>query len=55
MNVVLDSPTNAPIGSSRRLARELPNATLHVSEASDHHVGRDRVDEITAVLAAAGT
>jgi pimeloyl-ACP methyl ester carboxylesterase len=43
--------TNVPIASSRRLARELPDATLHVSDSSDHDVGHDRGDEITSVLA----
>jgi pimeloyl-ACP methyl ester carboxylesterase len=46
---VLD--TNAPIASSRHLARELPDATLHVSDSSDHDIGRDRSDEITSVIA----
>jgi pimeloyl-ACP methyl ester carboxylesterase len=32
---------NAPIAYARRLARELPDATLHVSE-SGHDVGLDR-------------
>jgi pimeloyl-ACP methyl ester carboxylesterase len=42
---------NVPIAASRRLARELPNATLHVSDLSDHDVGRDRSGEIMSVLA----
>ena len=43
--------TNAPIAIARRLARELPDATLHVSDSSDHDVGHDRSDEITSVIA----
>ena len=43
--------TNAPIAIARRLARELPDATLHVSESSDHDIGHDRSDEITSVIA----
>jgi pimeloyl-ACP methyl ester carboxylesterase len=46
---VLD--TNAPIASSRYLARELPDATLHVSDSSDHGIGHDLGDEITSVIA----
>jgi pimeloyl-ACP methyl ester carboxylesterase len=46
---VLD--TNVPIANARRLAREFPDATLHVSDLSDHDIGRDRSDEITSVLA----
>lgn len=42
---------NAPIGIARRLARELPDATLHVSDSSGHDVGRDRSEEIMSVLA----
>jgi pimeloyl-ACP methyl ester carboxylesterase len=42
---------NVPIASSRRLARGLPDATLHVSVSSDHNVGRDRSGEIMSVLA----
>jgi pimeloyl-ACP methyl ester carboxylesterase len=37
---------NAPITFARRLARELPDAILHVSETSGHDVGRDRSSEI---------
>ena len=44
--------TNMPIGIAGRLAAELPDATLHVGESSDHDIGHDRTDEITAVLAA---
>lgn len=44
--------TNVPIGIARRLAHELPDATLHVGESADHDIGHDRTDEITAVLAA---
>lgn len=43
--------TNAPIANSRHLSRGLPNATLHVSDSSDHFVGQDRSDEITSVIA----
>lgn len=42
---------NAPIAYARRLARELPNATLHVSDSSGHDVGQDRSTEIMSVLA----
>ena len=43
--------SNAPITNSRRLASELPDATLHVSDLSDHDIGHDRSDEITSVIA----
>jgi pimeloyl-ACP methyl ester carboxylesterase len=43
---------SAPIAYARRLARELPNATLHVSDTSGHDVGLDRRAEITAGLSA---
>jgi pimeloyl-ACP methyl ester carboxylesterase len=43
--------TNAPIANSRHLADELPDATLHISESSDHDIGHDRSDEITSVIA----
>jgi pimeloyl-ACP methyl ester carboxylesterase len=43
--------TNAPIANARHLARELPDATLHISESSDHDIGHDRSDEITSVIA----
>jgi pimeloyl-ACP methyl ester carboxylesterase len=43
--------TNAPIAMARGLARELPDATLHVSDSSYHDVGHDRSDEITSVIA----
>ena len=42
--------SNAPIATARRLARELPDATLHVSNSSAHDVGHDRSDEIMSVL-----
>jgi pimeloyl-ACP methyl ester carboxylesterase len=42
---------NAPIAFARRLARELPNATLHVSDSSGHDVGLDRSSEVMSVLA----
>jgi pimeloyl-ACP methyl ester carboxylesterase len=44
---------NAPIAIARRLARELPDSTLHVSDSSGHDVGLDRSDEIMSVLASA--
>jgi pimeloyl-ACP methyl ester carboxylesterase len=40
-----------PITFTRRLARELPDATLHVSDSSGHDVGLDRSGEIMSVLA----
>ena len=40
----------APLAFARRLARALPDATLHVSDSSGHNVGYDRSDEITSVL-----
>jgi len=42
---------NAPAAFARRLARVLPDATLHISESSGHHVGRDRAAGIMSVLA----
>ena len=42
---------NAPAAFARRLAGELPDATLHISESSGHDVGQDRRDEIVSVLA----
>lgn len=42
---------NVPVAAGRRLARELPDATLHVSDSSGHGVGRDRSGEIMSVLA----
>jgi pimeloyl-ACP methyl ester carboxylesterase len=42
---------HAPIAYARRLARELPDATLHVSDSSGHDVGLDRGGEITSVIA----
>jgi pimeloyl-ACP methyl ester carboxylesterase len=42
---------NAPAAFARRLAGELPDATLHLSESSGHDVGYDRRDEIVSVLA----
>jgi pimeloyl-ACP methyl ester carboxylesterase len=42
---------NAPIAHARRLAHELPDATLHVSDSSGHDVGLDRSGEIMSVLA----
>ena len=43
--------TNAPIAIARHLARELPDATLHISDTSDHYIGHDRRKEITTVIA----
>jgi pimeloyl-ACP methyl ester carboxylesterase len=43
--------TNVPIAVARGLARELPHATLHVSDSSAHDVGHDRSDEIMSVIA----
>lgn len=43
---------NASIAAARRLARELPDATLHVSDSSGHDVGLDRSGEVMSVLAA---
>ena len=45
------SDRNVPIATARRLARELPDATLHISDSSEHEVGRDRNGEIMSVLA----
>jgi pimeloyl-ACP methyl ester carboxylesterase len=42
---------HAPIAFARCLARELPDATLHVSDSSGHDVGADRSGEIMSVLA----
>ena len=42
---------NAPPAFARRLARELPDATLHVSDSSGHNVGPGCSGEIMAVLA----
>jgi len=42
---------NVSIACSRHLARELADATLHVSDSSDHNIGHDRRDEITTVIA----
>jgi pimeloyl-ACP methyl ester carboxylesterase len=39
-----------PLVFARRLARELPDVTLHVSDSSGHDVGYYRSDEIAAVL-----
>jgi pimeloyl-ACP methyl ester carboxylesterase len=43
--------TNAPIAIARRLAAELPDATLHVSDTSAHYVGLDHSGDITSVIA----
>lgn len=42
---------NAPIASARRLTRDLPDATLHISESSGHDVGVDRSAEVMSVFA----
>ena len=42
---------NAPIAFARRLGRDMPDATLHVSESSGHDVGFDRAGEVMSVLA----
>jgi pimeloyl-ACP methyl ester carboxylesterase len=44
---------NAPIAGARRLADQLPDATLHISEESEHEVGQDRAEELTSMLATA--
>jgi pimeloyl-ACP methyl ester carboxylesterase len=41
---------NAPIAYARSLARELPDATLHVSDSSGHDVGLGRSGEVMSVL-----
>jgi pimeloyl-ACP methyl ester carboxylesterase len=41
---------STPLAFARRLARELPDATLHVSDSSGHDVGLDRSAEIMSVL-----
>lgn len=43
--------TNAPIAIARRLAGELPDATLHVAGTSAHYVGLDHSGDITSVIA----
>jgi pimeloyl-ACP methyl ester carboxylesterase len=42
---------NAPIAQARHLARELPDATLHIGDSSGHDIGHDRGGEIMSVLA----
>jgi pimeloyl-ACP methyl ester carboxylesterase len=42
---------NAPISFARRLASELPDATLHIGDTSGLDIGVDRSNEITSVLA----
>lgn len=44
---------NAPIVGTRRLAGELPDATLHISKASEHEADQDRATELTSALASA--
>ena len=43
---------NAPIAYAHQLARQLPDATLHVSDTLGHDVGLHRRDEVMSVLAA---
>jgi pimeloyl-ACP methyl ester carboxylesterase len=43
--------TNVPIATARRLAGELPDAVLHVSDSADHDIGHERSDQITSVIA----
>lgn len=43
--------TNVLISSSQHLARELPDATLHTNDSSDHDIGHDCCDEIMSLLA----
>jgi pimeloyl-ACP methyl ester carboxylesterase len=43
--------TNVPIASARRLAGELPDAILHVSDSADHDIGREHSDEIASLIA----
>ena len=45
-----EADRHAPIAFARRLAGELPNAILHVSESSGHDVGHDHAKEIMSVL-----
>ena len=40
-----------PIAYALRLARELPDATLHTSDSSGHNIGLDRSKEIASILA----
>jgi pimeloyl-ACP methyl ester carboxylesterase len=42
---------HAPIAFAHRLARELPDAALHVSDSLGHDVGADRSGDIVSVLA----
>lgn len=44
---------NVPIAAARRLADQLPNATLHISDQSEHNVGQDRATELMSMLASA--
>jgi pimeloyl-ACP methyl ester carboxylesterase len=46
---------NAPIAFARRLAREMPDANLHVSDSSGHDVGLDQAGEVMSVLASYAT
>lgn len=41
----------APVAFARRLAGQVPDATLHISDSSGHDVGLDCSDEIMCVLA----
>jgi len=47
--------TNVPIAIARRLARELPDVTLHVADSSAHDVGLDHSNDITSVIASCAT
>jgi pimeloyl-ACP methyl ester carboxylesterase len=42
---------NAPIAIARRLAHELPDATLHVADTSAHDVGLDHSGDIMSLIA----
>ncbi len=43
--------TQTPRSPSRAASRDLPDATLHVSDSSDHDVGHECSDEIISVIA----
>jgi pimeloyl-ACP methyl ester carboxylesterase len=43
--------TNVPIATARRLARELPDATLHVDDSADHDIGHEHSGEIMSAIA----
>lgn len=44
-------PDGAPVIYTAGTPRELPDATLHVSDSSEHDIGHDLSDEIMSVLA----